>query len=324
MTERARPVLVTGMPRSATSWVGTMLASSGRFVYVNEPLNPSHPPGRSPGVLRAEVEHGFQYISEDNEAAWLEPFRDTLRLRYHHLAELRRNHSPYDLARMAKYASLFAAGRLRRRAALLDDPYAVLSAGWFARRLGCQVVVTLRDPVAVVSSWKRLGWTFDLGRLLAQPALRRDWLGPFEADMTSAWAAEDDLIGNVSLLWRVIYHIVHKLQAQIPEIRVVRHEDLSADPVPAFAALYARLGLELTPSARQTIVGFTSGGAQVKDHSWTISRHGIVSRTGARRLASRTNLEVWKQRLTPDEVARIRELTADVASVLYPSDRQAI
>lgn len=323
MAERPRPVLVTGMPRSATSWVGKMLAASGRFVYVNEPLNPSHPPGHSPGVLRAEVEHGFQYINEENEAAWLGPFRDTLRLRYQHLAELRRNRSPYDLARMAKYSSLFSAGRLRRRAALLDDPYAVLSAGWFARRLGCQVVVTLRDPVAIVSSWKRLGWTFDLGRLLAQPALRRDWLGPFEADMAAPPAGRDDLIGNVSLLWRLIYHIVRDVQAEVPEIRLVRHEDLSSDPVPAFARLYASLGLELTPKARQAVVDSTSGGKQVKSHPWTISRHGI-SRTGARRLDSRANLEAWKQRLTPDEVARVRELTADVAGRFYPPDRQAV
>jgi len=311
------------MPRSATSWVGMMLAASGRFVYVNEPLNPSHPPGHSPGILRAEVEHAFQYISEENDAAWLDPFRDTLRLRYHHMAELRRNRSRYDLAKMAKYSWHFTAGRVRRRVALLDDPYAVLSAGWFARRLGCQVVVMLRDPVAIVGSWKRLGWTFDLGRLLIQPALRRDWLGPFEAAMAAPSARCDDLIGNVSLLWRLIYHVVGEVQAEVPEIRLVRHEDLSADPVLAFARLYGSLGLELTPTVEQTIMDFTSSGQQVTSHSWTISRHGI-SRTGARRLDSRANLEAWKQRLTLDEVARVRELTADVASRFYPVEPETM
>ena len=99
------PLLVTGMPRTATSWVGKMLEASGALVYVNEPMNPQHPPGRSPGVLRAEVGHAFQYISEDNEREWLPAFRDTVRLRFHPLAELRRNHRPYDLARTAKYTA---------------------------------------------------------------------------------------------------------------------------------------------------------------------------------------------------------------------------
>ena len=82
------PLLVTGMPRTATSWVGKMLEASGALVYVNEPLNPQHPPGRSPGVLRADVSHAFQYISEENERVWLPAFRDTVRLRFHPLAEL--------------------------------------------------------------------------------------------------------------------------------------------------------------------------------------------------------------------------------------------
>jgi hypothetical protein len=107
------PLLVTGMPRTATSWVGKMLEASGRLVYVNEPLNPQHPPGRSPGVLRAEVSHAFQYISEENERVWLTAFRDTVRLRFHPLAELRRNHRPYDVARTVKYAAGFGRGRLR-------------------------------------------------------------------------------------------------------------------------------------------------------------------------------------------------------------------
>ena len=39
-----------------------------------------------------------------------------------------------------------------------------------------------------------------------------------------------------------------------------------------------------------------------------------VSKTAARRLDSRANLQVWRERLTPEEVARIRDLTADVAA----------
>jgi hypothetical protein len=272
------PLLVTGMPRTATSWVGKMLEASGRLVYVNEPLNPRHPPGRSPGVLRADVRHAFQYISEENEREWLPAFRDTVRLRYHPLAELRRNHGPYDVLRAVKYTGGFGLGRLRGRRALLDDPYAVFAAPWLARRVGCRVVVTVRDPVATVSSWWRLGWRPRLEELLAQPALLRDRLAGFRE-----------------------------------ELEVVRHEDLSVDPVPSFAALYDRLGLPLGPDAERAIVRATSGGADQGVMRWSLSSRG-VSRTAARRLDSRANLEVWRERLSPAQVARVRELTADVAA----------
>ena len=211
------PLLVTGMPRTATSWVGKMLEASRALVYVNEPMNPQHPPGRSPGVLRADVEHAFQYISEENERVWLPAFRDTVQLRFHPLAEVRRNHGPYDLLRALKYTAGFGLGRLRGRRALLDDPYAVFAAPWLQRRVGCQVVVTVRDPVATVSSWRRLGWTPRLAELLAQPALVRDRLARFVPDLEAAVAADGDGgVGPASLLWRVIYGTVAAYRQELP------------------------------------------------------------------------------------------------------------
>jgi Sulfotransferase family len=307
------PLLVTGMPRTATSWVGKMLEASGRYVYVNEPLSPHHPPGRSPGVLRAEVVGAYQYVSEDNEAAWLPAFHDTVRLRYRPLAELRRNRSPYDLARMVKYLAGFTAGRLRGRRALLDDPYAVFAAPWLARRLGCQVVVTVRDPAAVVWSYRRLGWTPNLVELLAQPALVRDWLAPFRAEAEAAARRPDDLVGQVSLLWRMIYATVAAYRDQVAGLQVVRHEDLSRDPPAQFAVLYDRLGLPFDRRARRAVEASSSGRDRHATHRWSLSLGG-VSKTGARPLDSRAYMDAWRERLAPQEVARVRELTADAAA----------
>ena len=315
------PLLVTGMPRTATSWVGKMLEASGALVYVNEPLNPQHPPGRSPGVLRADVTHAFQYISEQNERVWLPAFQDTVRLRFHPLAEMRRNHGPYDLLRALKYTAGFGLGRLRGRRALLDDPYAVFAAPWLARRVGCQVVVTVRDPVATVSSWRRLGWTPRLAELLAQPALVRDRLARFVPDLEAALAASegDGGVGPASLLWRVIYGTVAGYRHDLPGLEVVRHEDLSADPVPAFRSLYGRLGLPFGPGAERAILAATSAGSGGGAMRWSVSGGG-VSKTAARRLDSRANLQVWRDRLSDEEVAAIREATSDVAAGFgYPS-----
>ena len=317
--DRGGSLLVTGMPRTATSWVGKMLEASGRLVYVNEPLNPQHPPGRSPGVLRAEVTHAFQYISEENERVWLPAFRDTVRLRFHPLVELRRNHGPYDLLRTVKHTAGFGLGRLRGRRALLDDPYAVFAAPWLHRRVGCRVVVTVRDPVATVSSWRRLGWRPRLGELLAQPALVRDRLARFVPELEAAGADPEDGVGPASLLWRVIYGTVAAYRQEIPGLEVVRHEDLSADPVPAFAGLYDRLGLPFGPEAERAIVQATTAGSGGGAMRGSVSAGG-VSKTAARRLDSRANLQVWRERLTPEEVARIRELTAETAAAFgYPS-----
>ena len=53
-----------------------------------------------------------------------------------------------------------------------------------------------------------------------------------------------------------------------------------------------------------------------RQHARAVERHRLALQVGkpaARRLDSRANLGVWRERLRDDEVARIRDLTADVA-----------
>jgi hypothetical protein len=315
----SRPVVVTGIPRSGTSWVGKMLQASGELVYINEPLNPQHPPGHSPGVLRATVSHGYQYITESNEDGWLEPFQDTLQLRYHVGAELRRNRSHYDLARMARYTTTFLVGRLRGKRALLDDPYAMLASEWLARRLGCQVVVLVRHPAAIVGSWRRLGWTTDLGELLGQTMLMGDWLEPFRPEMEALAAAPDDVDGRVSLLWRLLYLVVAEYERRCRALSIVRYEDLSAEPLRGFADLYAALGIGFDERARRAVMRSTSGNVTGRAHRWSLSRSGL-SKTAYRPLDSRAKMLTWRSGLDDDQVARVRALTQSVASRWYRAE----
>jgi hypothetical protein len=68
-------------------------------------------------------------------------------------------------------------------------------------------------------------------------------------DLEAALAADGDGgVGPASLLWRVIYGTVAGYRHELPGLEVVRHEDLSADPVPAFRSLYGRLGLPFGPA----------------------------------------------------------------------------
>jgi len=310
------PILVTGLPRSGTSWVGKMLAASKELVYVNEPLNPQHPPGRSPGVLNADVTHRFQYICADNDDHWAAAFADTSRLRYRPVAELRRNHRPYDLAHLVKYGTAFTAGRLLRRRALLDDPFAVLSAAWFAERLGCQVIACVRHPVAFIASRERLGWAVDLHALLDQPLLLRDLLGPYTAELRHL-ADSPDRIAKAALLWRMTYATLAELAERRPgRVHLRRYEDLATEPVSGFRDLYVACGLTWTDRARQRVVAATTGHrSATKSHVWSV--RGGLSRTAFRPMDSAAALRSYRERLTPAQIERVQELTADVSKCYY-------
>jgi hypothetical protein len=310
------PILVTGIPRSGTSWVGRVLSASGTLRYVNEPLNPLRPPGQSPGVLRASVRHRYQYITEEDDTEFLQAFQDTIALRYHPLAELARNRRPYDLLRLAKYWPSFTVGRLLHRRALLDDPFAALSVAWFARRFGCQVAIVVRHPASIVASRKRLGWKpFRFQNLLAQPMLMRDWLEPFDQEMQEA-DRRRDLLESTSLLWRIIYHVGAESAGRVPGILTVRYEDLAADPLREFEALAGALGVPFTAAVRRFVIRSTTGRSRERSFSWSIGR-GAIGRSAYRPLDSRANVSRWRSELSDEEVVRVRELTAGVADRFY-------
>jgi hypothetical protein len=309
------PLLVTGLPRSGTSWVGKMLEASGSVTYVNEPLNPSHPPGHSPGVLAVSPEHQFQYICADNDAVWAPAFRNTIALRYNLVAELRRNHGAYDLARMVKYASAFTIGRIRGRRAMIDDPFALFSTRWFVERLGARALVLVRDPVAVVGSYRRFGWTYHPEELRAQTLLVRN-LHPHPASLLDL-AGSDDHVAKLAHLWRVAYLAVDRMRG-IPGVLIRRYEDLVNEPLEGFAQLYDEFDLPWTDRARRKIEAATTAtGNAESGFAWSL--RGGPSRTAFRPMDKEQALASQVGRISEPDAERVRAITADVAQLFYPS-----
>jgi Sulfotransferase domain len=298
-----RPILVTGMPRSGTTWVGRMLTAGGAVGYINEPFNVES----SAGTVRLPVDDWYAYVAPENEERVLSPLVDLLNFRYPLGRELMRSRSRTDVHHTIKM--WLTSLRSRGRRPLIKEPHAVFSMGWFAERLRSEVVVTVRHPAAVVSSWKRLGWSFDFDHLLRQPALMRDWLEPFRAEMESA-RSNEDLVGRVALLWRIIYSVVRQCEQRSADVHVVRQEDLSRDPLGEYGRLYEALGLSFTSDAAAAVRASSSGDNPKETR---------VEHPHETRIDSRANLENWKHRLTEDECSRIRRLTEETAALYYPS-----
>jgi len=299
------PILVTGAHRTGTTWVGKMLAASPQVAYISEPLNV----WRRPGVLRAPVSKWYTLICEENEAQYLPAFREMLGFRYGLWREIRSLRSRKDFLRMGRDFSIFLRGRFLRQRPLIKDPFAVFSAPWFAERLGCRVVITVRHPAAFASSLKRLNWPFDFRDLLEQPVLMQRWLGVDRAEMELI--GTDDVVGQAALLWRMVYRIVARTMKLHPLFIVVRHEDLSLDPVSGYRDLYAALDLDFTPKVEQTILNASSAENPVE-----LSKKKVH----AVKLDSRANLDNWKKRLSADEIIRIRKMTGKTAKLFYSDE----
>ena len=298
-----RSFLVTGAHRTGTSWVGRMLAADPRLAYISEPLNVFH----HPGILGAPIPYWYTYICNENESEYLPAFQQLLNFRYHFFSAAMSLRTGRDLLRMGRDLGIFWQAGLLHRLPLLKDPFAVFSIPWFAQRLNSRVVVTVRHPAAFASSLKRMNWSFDFNDLLNQPLLMHDHLEPYRKEMRSV--AADDVIGQASLLWAMVYRTVRAICKQTPSTRVVRHEDLSLDPVGGYQQLYSELGLNFTPSVKRKIMDSSSSENPVE-----LSRKKVHSV----KLDSRANLDNWKHRLSSGEIDLIRRATDEVAHLYYP------
>jgi hypothetical protein len=299
------PILVTGAHRSGTTWVGRMLAANSQTAYISEPLNVLH----RPGVFRASVKYWYQYINEENEAEYLPAITELLDFQYHTLLEIRSLRSIKDFLRMGRDFHIFFQGNMQGRRALIKDPFAVFSSGWFAQKLDCQVIITVRHPAGFASSLKRLNWPFDFHNLLNQPNLLRDHLEADRAEMESIQSK--DLIGQAALLWRMIYRFVDSTRNLFPQCKIIRHEDLSLDPVSGYRALYEFLNLDFNERVKDTILNSSSSENPVKL---------TKNKTHSVKLDSRASLDNWKKILTPEEINRIRKMTEDVSHLFYSED----
>jgi hypothetical protein len=312
------PIHVAGMARAGTSWVAEMLRAAGGFVHLNEPFNPKRPPGQSPGILNASVPVGYLYVNGHNSDAFRPALHDTFRFRYRHMAELRQNHSWFDLAKMAKYSSAFTMGALRRKRPLLDDPYASLAAPWIAEEFDGQVAVLVRHPAAMVASYRKLGYRAHFRHFLDQPQLMADYLEPWRAEM-EALVETDDRVAQVATFWTMLHRVLGDMADRSDRLHVVRYEDLCADPVGEFERLFTRMGVKFNDAARAQIVRGTEGNSKNQSHAWRVSRRGGLSRTAFRPMDSKSMIWAWKDKISPSEAARIRVIAGSVANRFYPA-----
>jgi hypothetical protein len=298
-----RPILITGSHRSGTTWTAHGLARSPEVAFIDEPFNPDYRPRR----VTRPFPHWFQYVTPDNEAAFVPELDRAFRLRYplRQVVELR---SPAELERFGREAVAAPLGRLRRSRILCKDPIAVFSAPWLADHYRADVVVCIRHPAGFASSLLRLNWDFDFSNWLRQPLFMRDCAGEYAAEIEEFARRPPPRVEQAILLWRVIYARVHHYQVTHPGWTFVRHEDQAADPVSTFRDIYRDCGLDFSPDVRRFLVQSSGEGnpEELPPEAFkSVRRHSAA--------AART----WVTRLSPEVIRQVREGTARETAWFY-------
>jgi hypothetical protein len=299
-----KPILVTGAHRSGTTWVGKMLALAPGVAYVHEPFSPRTAAGLSP----AGFDRYFTVVTTENEARYRAGLEQTIRFRYGLGAQLRSLRGGRDLARIPRDLVRVERARLSGARPLVKDPIALLSAEWLAETFGMDVVVLIRHPAAFAASLKRLGWKHSFATFIQEGRVP-EVVRPYEAEIRQQAERPDEILAQAALLWRLLYNAVDGYREAHPDWAFVRHEDASAEPVATFERLYAQLGLDLTPAAQEAIAR-----ASAPDNPAELATPYAVE------LDSAASLGRWRDDLTAEEVATLRERTRDVWPRFYSDE----
>lgn len=296
-------LLIVGVPRSGTTWIGQTLGHTEGAVYVNEPDG-----DHDPFAFRARRGHLIAPALAPGDAApdyarlWAGAFAGGRPPRALRARVARRLYASTPLAdRWEAWLGGPVSVRLRLAAALALPREAIpeaehvvvksvrseLSVEWIAARFSPTVLVVERNPLNVLSSWVELGYVRDPREAAAVGAHAR-----------TRWGIDPPGAGEPALVHQAFTYAT--LTAALRDAALhhadwitAYHEDLCTDSVARFRELAARLGLGWGDTAEEFLADS--------------NREGSGYRTQRR---TEDQPDRWRERLAPEQVETIRATLA--------------
>lgn len=287
-------ILVTGSIRSGSTWIGRVISQSSKIRYIGEPFNLS--------IRRHEpiFENWYECLinrplSEQVKAkVYLTSFYSIFD------RKLYTNHFRHNRFKFLNKLIREIRSRIIRRT-LFKDPIAIMSAEWIYNEFNWDIVVIIRHPAAFVASIKLKNWSFDFDDFLRQDNLMSEYLKDFAEDINDYKTKPSDIIENSILVWNCIYSTVLKYQKEYGDLwYFVKHEDLSRSPFNEFEKLCSFLKIDYDNNIHKYLVNTTNS---VKEEE--LKRNSFQ------------NIKAWKDRLTLEEMYRVKEGTRKVWTKFY-------
>ena len=216
---RRPPVLVLGMPRSGTTWVGRTLGSAPKVLYFNEPVSEVH-------------------VAEQGRATFFEVDPDNPPASY--VWPLRFAAAGVPAFGSGTVASVGLFVRTANRVVIKEvNPLAI---EWYQRALEPALVYVVRHPAAVAVSLHERGWGW--------PVYEQRFLpGTALPDVGESYWARIGAIQGIALA----------RAERVATAAMVAYEDLCADPFACFRDLFEITRLRWTDAVAATLRASTEG-----------------------------------------------------------------
>lgn len=287
-----KPVIISGSPRSGSTWIGRVIEKHSDSRYIHEPFNIGIERDDNPfkfwmeGVFDAQGNNHLRKVKK-----YLDNFHkvtlDFIKDQFKQLGGLK--------------ASRDVVWRVRERnrlTTIIKDPIAFFAAEWLGENLSDKIIITIRHPGAVVASLKQKEWGYEFAQMLKQPILMEKYLNPLRSEIEEfANDSSKTIVEQGALLWRCVYLTNLILMENHKEWLFVKNEELSLDPIGEYEKIFNYIELPFSDEVKSYIEESTNAkSGQETD---------LVR-------DSRKNVDKWKQILSPSEIEFVKSFTKDV------------
>jgi hypothetical protein len=180
------------------------------------------------------------------------------------------------------------------------------AAEWIHTKYNAKVVFILRNPLALVASCKQVDWGVPFDRLAHQDELLNAYVPSYKKQAKEYAKGKHTKLEETTLLYNMVYEKAYELSQKYPDWIFIKHEDISTNPQEEFRTLFDKLGLDYSQKVEAKVNELTN--AKNKAESGKERIHSLHRK-------SKDVTELWKKRLTKEEIAYVTKSCKKVAAL---------
>ncbi|MGK7895410.1 MAG: hypothetical protein AB4372_17775 [Xenococcus sp. (in: cyanobacteria)] len=307
-------IFVTGVIRSGTTFVGTVLSLPQEVDYIHEPFNPQ--------CGLPCIDCWYPYLRNEPDTEKMQLYHDSIQSIFSYDFTLRNNipkEDPWLKKNLKRIVGSRGPFNLRiaklnpfHTTAIIKDPIGNLLSEYLHTTFGVKPVIIVKHPLSFIASIKKVNWYPNPQEIGNQPCIIEDYFNDEPDFFNKQWS--DSLLAAAAH-WRAAYKVMLAQANKYPDWQVITHEELSQNPVSTFCNLYENLDLPWSKQIEHKIIKLT------QTNSSTQARKGRVQDF------YRNSADIFENRrnsLTTKERRAIFEVVEDIALKIYSKESFAL
>ena len=257
-----RPIVISGIPRSGSSWVGRVLSQASNTQYIHEPDNEKKK--IIPLLLKKNVHRFPAFEGGMKDSFYYLLWKKSLLGGYSNFSKLvtlifkpKSNYENYikykcnnhfnDIYSIADSLLLSILGKIihislfwkrAKRRVIVKSVHSVLSIDWLMNTFNIRLVVLVRHPANVIASYLKMNMS-DADREVKVPEIGQNHIKEYIMERN----LRDDKLGRMAIQVCSFYKYIELMTNKHSQIKLIKHEDLCQDPVGKFKDLFSYLNL---------------------------------------------------------------------------------